>query len=97
MENLNIKGMMKNKHLAETVQEQCFYEFKRQMKYKCEYNNIKFAEADRFYALSKICSSCGKIKKDLKLSDRIYMCECGLEIDRDKNTSINLSRYKLAE
>lgn len=96
MEDLNIKGMMKNKHLSKAVAEQSLYDFKVKMKYKCEFNGIEFIEADRFYPSSKLCSSCGSIKKDLKLKDRIYKCNCGLTIDRDYNASINLSRYKLA-
>lgn len=97
MEDLNVSGMMKNKHLAEKIAEQKFYEFKRQMKYKCQFNKIEFFEADRWYPSSKTCSRCGGIKKDLKLSDRTYICnECGLVIDRDKNASINLGNYKLA-
>ncbi|MBI6873563.1 RNA-guided endonuclease InsQ/TnpB family protein [Clostridium aciditolerans] len=97
MEDLNISGMMKNKHLAESIQEQKFYEFIRQIKYKCEFNGIEFVQADRFYSSSKICSCCGNKKDDLKLKDRIYVCnKCGLEIDRDKNASINLGNYKLA-
>ena len=97
MEDLNVSGMMKNKHLAEKIAEQKFYEFKRQMKYKCQFNKIEFALADRWYPSSKTCSRCGGIKKDLKLSDRTYICnECGLVIDRDKNASINLGNYKLA-
>ena len=97
MEGLNVSGMMKNKHLAEKIAEQKFYEFKRQMKYKCQFNKIEFFEADRWYPSSKTCSRCGGIKKDLKLSDRTYNCNvCGLVIDRDKNASINLGNYKLA-
>lgn len=96
MEDLNIKGMMKNKHLSKAVAEQCLYDFKIKMKYKCEFYGIEFIEADRFYPSSKTCSHCGSIKKDLKLKDRIYKCNCGLTIDRDYNASINLSRYKLA-
>ena len=89
--------MMKNKHLAKAIQQQCFYEFYRQIQYKCLWNNIKFIEADRFYPSSKTCSCCGHIKKDLKLKDRIYKCDnCGLEIDRDFNASINLSNYSKA-
>ena len=94
MEDLNVSGMMKNKHLSKAVGEQCFYEIIRQMKYKCEWNGIKFIQADRFYPSSKMCSHCGYIKKDLKLSDRTYVCsECGLTIDRDYNAAINLQRY----
>ena len=94
MEDLNVQGMMKNRHLSKAVQEQCFYEFIRQMEYKCAWNGIELAKADRFYPSSKACSGCGCIKKDLKLSDRIYHCsDCGLVIDRDYNAAVNLSRY----
>lgn len=96
MEDLNISGMMKNKHLAKAIQEQNLYEFIRQMKYKCEFNGIEFIQVDRFYPSSKICSCCGFKKDNLKLSDRIYECDnCGEVIDRDKNASINLGNYKL--
>lgn len=96
MEDLNVVGMMKNKHLAKAIAEQGFYEFIRQMKYKCEFNGIEFIQVDRFYPSSKTCSECGSIKKDLKLSDREYICEeCGCVIDRDKNASINLGNYGL--
>ncbi len=94
MEDLNIRGMMKNRHLSRAIQEQCLSEFLRQMKYKCEWNGIEFIQADRFYPSSKTCSCCGEIKSDLKLSDRTYVCKsCGLVIDRDYNAAINLSRY----
>lgn len=96
MEDLNISGMMKNKHLSKAIQEQCFYEFIRQMKYKCEFNGIEFIQVDRFYPSSKTCSCCGNIKDKLKLSERTYICnECGSIIDRDLNASINLSKYGL--
>jgi putative transposase len=93
MENLNVAGMMKNKHLSKAIQEQKFYEFKRQIQYKSTWNNIEFIQADRFYPSSKLCSVCGNIKKDLKLSDRVYKCECGNVIDRDLNAAINLKNY----
>jgi putative transposase len=94
MEDLNVQGMMKNRHLSKAVQEQCFYEFIRQMEYKCAWNGIELVKADRFYPSSKTCSGCGCIKTDLKLSDRTYHCsDCGLIIDRDYNAAINLSRY----
>lgn len=96
IEDLNIKGMMKNKHLSNSIGKQGFYEFKRQLEYKCKFKGIELVVADRFYPSSKTCSQCGKIKTDLKLKDRIYNCSCGLSIDRDLNASINLSRYKLA-
>lgn len=94
MEDLNVTGMMKNRHLSKAIQEQCFGEFIRQMQYKCEWNGIEFVQVDRFYPSSKTCSCCGAIKHDLKLRDRVYVCtECGAEIDRDYNAAINLSRY----
>ena len=96
METLNIKGMMKNRHLSKAIAEQCLYEFKRQIQYKCKKYGIEFVEADKWFPSSKTCSCCGAIKKDLKLKDRVYQCSCGLKIDRDLNASINLSRYKLA-
>lgn len=96
MEDLNVRGMMKNRHLSRAIAEQKFYEFKRQIKYKCERYGIEFVEVDRFYASSKICSSCVHVKADLRLSDRIYKCaECGLRIDRDLNAAINLANYKI--
>ena len=93
LEDLNVKGMMKNRHLAKAVQEQCFYEFYRQIQYKSLWNNINFITADRFFPSSKLCSVCGNIKKDLKLSDRTYICECGNVIDRDYQASVNLCNY----
>ena len=94
IEDLNVKGMMKNKHLSKAISRQGFYEIRRQLSYKCLFNGIELIIADRFYPSSKTCSHCGNIKKDLKLSDRIYKCEhCGFEIDRDLNASMNLSKY----
>ncbi len=93
LEDLNVRGMMKNRHLAKAVQEQCFYEFYRQIQYKSLWNNINFITADRFFPSSKLCSVCGNIKKDLKLSDRTYICECGNKIDRDYQASVNLCNY----
>jgi putative transposase len=91
LEDLNVKGMLKNRHLAKAVQEQSFYEFRRQLEYKCLENHIELRVVDRFYPSSKMCSFCGNIKKDLKLKDRIYHCEvCGNTIDRDFQASINL-------
>lgn len=96
MEDLNVSGMMKNKHLSKAISNQGFYEFIRQMKYKCEFTGIEFVQADKFYPSSKTCSKCGNIKYNLKLKDRVYKCECcGLEIDRDFNASINLMNYGL--
>lgn len=96
MENLNVAGMMKNRHLSKAIAEQKFYEFIRQIGYKSEFNGIEFVQADRFFPSSKTCSSCGAVKKDLRLSDRLYRCDCGLVMDRDKNAAINLSNYKVS-
>ena len=97
MENLNVKGMMKNKHLSEAIAKQKFYEFKRQIQYKAEMYGIRVIEASRWYASSKTCSHCGNVKKNLKLSDRIYICPvCGVKLDRDLNAAINLANYKPA-
>lgn len=94
MEDLNVSGMMKNRHLSRAIQEQKWYEFIRQMKYKSEWAGIEFVQADRFYPSSKACSCCGNVKRDLKLKDRTYICDmCGAVIDRDYNAAINLSRY----
>jgi putative transposase len=94
MEDLNIMGLMKNKCLSRVIGEQCFSEFIRQMKYKCEWNGIEFIQVSRFFPSSKACSCCGQIKKDLKLKDRIYKCDCGNVMDRDYNAAINLMRYE---
>lgn len=93
IEDLNVSGMMKNRHLSKAVQQQCFYEFRRQIEYKSDWNNISIIIADRFFPSSKLCSCCGVIKKDLKLSDRIYKCECGNVIDRDFQAALNLKQY----
>jgi putative transposase len=92
MENLNIKGMMKNHHLSKAIAQQKLYEFKRQLQYKCEKYGIGFLEAEQWYPSSKTCSDCGEIKKDLKLSNRVFKCGCGLELERDFNASINLAK-----
>ncbi len=98
MEDLNVQGMMKNRHLSKAIQEQGFYEFIRQMKYKCEWNGIEFVQADRFYPSSRTCSCCGAYKKDLRLNDRVFKCDaCGAELDRDYNAAINLMRYEVHE
>ena len=93
IEDLTVKGMMKNRHLSKEVQQQGFYEFRKQIEYKAEWNNILVVIADRFFPSSKLCSCCGNIKKDLRLSDRIYKCECGNVIDRDYQAALNLKRY----
>ena len=94
IEDLNVKGMLKNKHLSKSVQQQSLYTFRQILTYKAEQAGIKIIVADRFYPSSKTCSHCGAIKSDLKLSDRVFTCnQCGLEIDRDLNASLNLYRY----
>ena len=93
IEDLNVNGMMKNRHLSEAIQQQGLSEFRRQIEYKAKWNNIPLIVADRFFPSSKMCSCCGHIKKDLKLSDRIYKCECGNIINRDFQASLNLKKY----
>lgn len=93
IEDLNVSGMMKNKRLSKAVQNQGFYEFRRQLEYKCQDKDIQLIIADKWYPSSKLCSCCGTIKKDLKLSDRIYKCECGNIIDRDFQAALNLKAY----
>ena len=96
IEDLNVKGMMKNKHLSEKIAEAKFYEIRRQLEYKCNWYGINLIIADRWYASSKICSHCGNKKKKLSLSERIYVCEeCGCVIDRDFNASINLKNLAM--
>ena len=90
IENLNVSGMMKNRHLSKAVASQKFYEFRVKLQAKCHENSIEFRVADRWYPSSRICHGCGCIKKDLKLSDRIYRCGCGYTEDRDLNAALNL-------
>ena len=90
IEDLNVSGMMKNRHLSKAVASQKFYEFRTKLKIKCDDNGIELRIVDRFYPSSKICHCCGCIKKDLKLSDRIYKCSCGYVEDRDFNAALNL-------
>lgn len=95
LEDLNVKGMMKNRCLSKAIQECSFYEFRRQIEYKAEKYGIEVVLADRFYPSSKTCCECGQIKSNLKLSDRTYTCNCGNIIDRDLNASKNLSQYEI--
>ncbi|MBD3260715.1 MAG: IS200/IS605 family element transposase accessory protein TnpB, partial [Candidatus Altiarchaeales archaeon] len=95
LEDLNVSGMMKNHKLAGAVADASFYEIKRQLQYKTSWYGGKVIEVDRFFPSSKLCSSCGCLKEDLTLQDRIYICDCGLSIDRDLNASINLEHYGL--
>lgn len=101
IEDLNIRGMIKNKHLSKSVQQQKFYEFRVKLLAKCKEFNIELRIADKFFPSSKMCSQCNHIKHNLKLKDRIYKCEyCGAMIDRDLNASINLKnieKYKIAQ
>ena len=90
IEDLNVKGMMKNRHLSKAVASQKFYEFRTKLKNKSDENGIELRIVDRMYPSSKLCHCCGTIKKDLKLSDRIYKCDCGYMADRDYNASLNL-------
>lgn len=90
IEDLNVSGMMKNRHLAKVVASQKFYEFRTKIKAKCSENGIELRVVDRWFPSSKICHHCGAIKKDLKLSDRIYRCDCGYVEDRDLNAALNL-------
>ena len=100
IEDLNVKGMMKNKHLSKAVTNQKFYEFRSKLTNKCNALGIELRIVDRFYPSSKLCHSCGAMKKDLKLKDRIYKCNCGYIEDRDYNASLNLRdclTYKIAQ
>ena len=99
IEDLNVSGMMKNRHLSKAVASQKFYEFRTKLKAKCDENGIELRVVDRWYPSSKICHCCGMIKKDLKLSDRIFRCHCGYVEDRDFNAALNLrgvKTYKIA-
>ena len=96
IEDLKVSNMIKNKHLSKAIQEQNFYSIRTKLINKCKERNIELRLVDTFYPSSKTCSCCGEIKKDLKLNDRIYKCcNCGLEIDRDYNASINLEKAKI--
>lgn len=91
VEDLNVKGMMRNKHLSKAIADCSFYEIYRQLEYKCRWNDTRFIVADRWFASSKICNNCGNKKVKLSLSERVYKCDCcGQEIDRDYNASLNL-------
>ncbi|ALQ41696.1 RNA-guided endonuclease InsQ/TnpB family protein [Fusobacterium polymorphum] len=96
IEDLKVSNMIKNKHLSKAIQEQNFYSIRTKLINKCKERNIELRLVDIFYPSSKTCSCCGIVKKDLKLNDRIYKCcNCGLEIDRDYNASINLEKAKI--
>jgi putative transposase len=97
VEDLNVSGMMQNHHLARAISDVSFFEFRRQLEYKCAWYGSELAVIDRWYPSSKMCSRCGAINDDLKLSDRVYKCDCGLEIDRDLNAAINIRNYYTAK
>ena len=90
IEDLNVSGMMKNRHLSKEVASQKFYEFKTKLQAKCKENGIELRIVDRWFPSSKTCHCCKSIKKDLKLSDRIFRCDCGYIEDRDFNAALNL-------
>jgi putative transposase len=99
IEDLNVSGMIKNRHLSKAIAGQGFYYFRKWLEYKCKHLGIELRIADRFYPSSKACCVCGQIKTDLKLKDRVYICDCGNQIDRDLNAAVNLDRcvvYKIA-
>ena len=100
IEDLNVSGMMKNRHLSKAIAQQKFFEFRTKLLAKCNLHGIELRVVDRFYPSSKICHCCGSVKSDLRLSDRTYHCdECGYAEDRDYNASLNLrdcQTYKIA-
>lgn len=94
IEDLDVKRMLKNKHLSNKISEQCFYKFMQYLSYKCQYYSIELIKADRYYPSTKLCSVCGHKKTRISLSERTYTCEkCGVSIDRDFNASLNLQKY----
>jgi putative transposase len=95
IEDLNMQGMMKNRHLSKAVAQQKFYEFRVKLENKCRQYGIELRTVDRFYPSSKLCHECGNVKSDLKLSDRVYVCGCGYTMDRDVNASLNLRDAKI--
>lgn len=97
IEDLNVSGMMKNRHLAKAVTACKFYEFRTKLTAKCHERGIELRVVDRFYPSSKTCHACGHVKKDLKLSDRTYTCTCGYTADRDHNAALNLRDAKTYE
>lgn len=96
IEDLNVSGMVKNHHLTRSISDMGFHEFKRQLLYKASIRGNEIVVADRFYPSSKTCSSCGEIKKDLTLKDRVFKCDCGHQQDRDLNAAINLAKYAVS-
>jgi len=97
IEDLNVSGMLKNRHLSKAIQQQNFYEFRRQLTYKAQFNNIELIIAPRFFPSSKTCSHCGHVHKQLNLSDRVFKCPaCSFEINRDLQAAQNLLAYGLS-
>jgi len=93
MEDLNVAGMLKNRTLSRAISDVGMYEFKRQMRYKTQWNGEMLLLADRFYPSTKKCSRCGHVKEQMDLTERVYICEredCGLVLDRDLNAALNL-------
>jgi putative transposase len=96
IEDLNVSGMMKNHCLARSIGDVGLSEFRRHVNYKAIWRDCQVIVANRFFPSSKRCCDCGQIKSDLTLSDRVYVCDCGNEIDRDLNAAINLEQYGTA-
>lgn len=96
IEDLNVSGLLKNKKLSKSISDVSWYEIRRQLEYKAKLFNNDLIIVDRFFPSSKLCSSCGTKKENMSLSNRTYKCtNCGLELDRDLNASINLNNYSL--
>lgn len=94
IEDLNVSGMLANRKLAKAIADMGFYEFRRQLEYKCKLYGSKLVVTDRWFASSKTCSNCGCVKESLSLAERTYYCgECNFSIDRDFNAAINIERY----
>ncbi len=94
IEDLAISNMIKNKHLSKAIQKQKLYDLRNKLISKSHQNNIEIRQVSKWYPSSKLCNKCGSIKKDLKLSDRVYNCKCGYSFDRDANASYNLRDAK---
>jgi putative transposase len=95
LEDLNVSGMLKNRRVAKAVSDAAMGELAKQIRYKAQWHGVEVRVADRFFASSKTCSGCGKVKVDLTLSDRMYSCiDCAMVIDRDLNAAINLARWR---
>ena len=98
IEDLNVAGMVRNRHLAKSISDAAMGELSRQLLYKARWHGVEVRVADRFFPSSKTCSGCGVVRNDLDLSARTYSCEiCGLVIDRDLNAAINLARWRPKE